>query len=585
MSEEWLLKWGLAGVQEFISQATKVRELAAGSRIVALVARAAGHAAEEAGAEIVLPQAGGRRYWPHQAVVRLSQGSRQKAAQLGSRMTETAKLAWEELASEERGSLPRMITILAEPDVVASQTAQALETYWVAVPVNGSYREAFDSLLSAYEDRRWTRDFLQNAMFSDPEHQPWCCSQCGTRPAVVQPPSGGWPEAVHFASKAERLCAVCVAKRQWSAAELGGEFPSTHRLARSRFLRDPTFTPLLAVLGTGARFLDDLDETRKLLVSSTARSADDMQTLVLEALRAQPLLLERLLRLSPYYAIVVCDGDRMGRWFSGEFFADSTDTRPHQEVLSRSLFAFADAIAQDIEPFEKFGARLVYAGGDDALLLLPLDFLLPVVQLIGRRWQGLRDAVQKLVEPGSPLPTLSLHASVLHAKAPLQPAVHRLHELLDVAKDRGRRNCVSVHCAIQAGAEAHWIGRWEEVESLSGTVEAFSSWRRHDVSHPGRMELDARRGSRLSTSLLHACLEASPAFLSPGMPGAAFRREINRLWIRSDSPANDAVREWLFDRASGKALMGTDIEAGEALASTIEVVAFLARELAWENQP
>jgi CRISPR-associated protein Cmr2 len=615
VTEPWLLKVGLGGVQELIAQATKVRELAAGSRIISRAARAAGAAAAAAGAEIVLPASIDAAHCPHQIVALVPGATRDQATAVARSMAEAARASWLTLAKDQLAQLRPPFEPLPEPEALRAQLEQALEIYWVALPLGPDYREAFADLLGAFENRRWSRTFPQLAGFS--AHPTWCCSQCGVRPAVLQPPSAGWPEDRHFATGRERLCGVCAAKRRRSSV---GAYPSTHRLARSRFLRDPSFAPLRAELrridsgapagasdGEGApvaieeRLLDDLDEIRQQIEAGRARGvpAADLagrgarrmaESAYAAPFRSHPELVERLFRLSPYYALVVCDGDRMGEWLSGDHFPPGSDLRAAQDRLSRALLDFAQAIVRLIEPYADAGARLIYAGGDDGLLVVPLDFLLPLCAAIGKRWHDLQEVVRRLAAADHGAPTLSLHASLVHAKAPLQPAVRRLHELLERAKERGGRDCVSILCAIHSGPEAQWLGDWRELDMLSAAVEAFSNWRRADIALPAPAELERRRGEGLPARLLYSALDAARSFLGSGMPVAAFGRELDRLTAQSasgheDSPGWAAAKAWFFERATYRGRGSPRLEGPEAFATALETVAFLARELAWEDAP
>jgi CRISPR-associated protein Cmr2 len=93
-------------------------------------------------------------------------------------------------------------------------------------------------------------------------------------------------------------------------------------------------------------------------------------------------------RLDGYFAVLAFDGDRIGTWVRGEYFSDKQNedenrntltTEKHREI-SRKLGNFALKCVRPI--VDSCDGRLIYAGGDDVLALLPPDTALDCARFL-----------------------------------------------------------------------------------------------------------------------------------------------------------------------------------------------------------
>jgi len=85
---------------------------------------------------------------------------------------------------------------------------------------------------------------------------------------------------------------------------------------------------------------------------------------------------------------------------------------------------------------------------------------------------------------------MSLHVTLAHEKAPLQPVVVSLHERLDATKEKAGRNAFSVCADVRSGTMETMDGKWSELASFVYAIQGFSNWRPGDyfvvVDDPGR---------------------------------------------------------------------------------------------------
>lgn len=158
---------------------------------------------------------------------------------------------------------------------------------------------------------------------------------------------------------------------------------------------------------------------------------------------------------SPYYAILLMDGDQLG-----SHMGDKAKQRP----ISQALNAFT---AQAGELVREHNGFLVYAGGDDVLALLPLEDALPAAAALQARYKQCfaREGEGKVAS------TLSGAIEFVHIRTPLTRVLQDAHRLLDeVAKDKTGRDAVAVRVWKPSGLAAQWSMPWAKALDERGEV-------------------------------------------------------------------------------------------------------------------
>lgn len=148
--------------------------------------------------------------------------------------------------------------------------------------------------------------------------------------------------------------------------------------------------------------------------------------------------------LSPFYAVLLMDGDSLGVHMSDP---------KKQASISKALEAFTNGVPKTVEEHNGF---LIYAGGDDVLAILPLEDAIPCAAAV-RTFYLKSFAEQTPVIPT----TISAAIEFAHIKTPLGQVLGDAHGLLDhVAKDGAGRDALAVRIWKPGAMVAEWAQPW-----------------------------------------------------------------------------------------------------------------------------
>lgn len=158
---------------------------------------------------------------------------------------------------------------------------------------------------------------------------------------------------------------------------------------------------------------------------------------------------------SPYFAVLLADGDRMGATLSG-----ITSAEAHRD-FSRRLSLFARDARRIIK--EHHGC-LVYSGGDDVLAFVPVEQCLSAARELHDDFgQKMSDAVKQLGH--SRAPTLSVGIAIGHCYEPLEDLLNAARAAERAAKagssSADERNGLAVHFSTRGSDAITLRGRWD----------------------------------------------------------------------------------------------------------------------------
>ncbi|KKO48086.1 hypothetical protein VT06_13305 [Arsukibacterium sp. MJ3] len=152
---------------------------------------------------------------------------------------------------------------------------------------------------------------------------------------------------------------------------------------------------------------------------------------------------------SPYYALLLMDGDSLGSQMSD----------PKKQVgISAALNSFTRQVPAIVQQHDGF---LVYAGGDDVLALLPLDTAITCARAVERCYST---CFAKARQNTGLFSTLSGAIQFAHYRTPLMKIVAEAHQLLDdIAKEQTGRDSLAIRINKPGGMHAQWAMPWSKL--------------------------------------------------------------------------------------------------------------------------
>ncbi|HHG84960.1 MAG TPA: type III-B CRISPR-associated protein Cas10/Cmr2, partial [Bacteroidetes bacterium] len=149
-----------------------------------------------------------------------------------------------------------------------------------------------------------------------------------------------------------------------------------------------------------------------------------------------------------YYAVMIFDGDDMGKWLRGEFLTDHNDLQQFHEKMAELLWEFGAWVKGYLK--EEKG-EVVYAGGDDFLGFISLPSLFEVLKKIRKKFdclvnQPLQEETEKfqlrlMDETGKKQDfTFSAGIALAHYKQPLGIVLEEARKAEKEAKLAGKNS-------------------------------------------------------------------------------------------------------------------------------------------------
>jgi len=166
---------------------------------------------------------------------------------------------------------------------------------------------------------------------------------------------------------------------------------------------------------------------------------------VKDALKALRQSVDNIEPVSPFYAVLMMDGDSLGKHMS---------TPSKQENISIGLEKFTTGVQGRVKKHSGF---LIYAGGDDVLALLPLEKALNCANELRTYYLGCFSDYDDIDT------TLSGAIEYAHIKMPLGKVLGDAHHLLDdIAKNATGRDSIAVRVWKPGGQHLQWAMPWEK---------------------------------------------------------------------------------------------------------------------------
>lgn len=367
-------------VQSFIAAARRTQDLYVGSVLLSSLASAGVESAIEQGVELLFPSRLENGNLPRSIPHRFAFISDSDPYELAGSIESAIRNRWHSVADMVKDWLIKRIRGGQWEDVFDSQVEAWLEFHWVAVPYNSkNHGDSYEQVLRAMAARKQARTFPQVWEPGDK------CTLTGAQSALPL---------------------------DW------------HRLRSYRDISEIVLRPneRLGALGTIKRFLQYAAQDDSFF-EEVQRFPDITNIAGGERGDGKP----------HYFAILHMDGDRMGKLLS-----QMKTIEDHQNI-SRKLAYFAEQsvpsiITKHIQPSAgQLGTgRLVYAGGDDVLALLPLWAVIPCADEIRSTYE---------IQIGG---TMSAGVAITPHQLPFGGALDEARTAEHRAKDVYRRNAIVI---------------------------------------------------------------------------------------------------------------------------------------------
>ena len=494
----YLLLFTITPVQDFIVQSRKLVDLYGSSEILSEMSRIGMICCKKKGGELILPQLHGKNAsYPNRFLVEFENKS----------IDEVKKIAME-IEKELKNYLKSFYNFFYEesmkkelPEKVKKVAVNHIESYfsfyWVIEEVS-SYREAFDNIERKLAAVKNTRIFSQlNEGNGEIGRK---CSICGERNVVFvrgRDIRKLWLEDLNQAIKLnnfilkdkEGLCGVCFAKRM----------KNFKLLSRCKDENSKSFKfPSLAAILYGDRKEVEViekklcDFTNKILNSFKNEEFKNEEFVETPKLDIEVLInndfvvfkeavleffeenkgVEKIIKklydkfrkefkndfkkVSPYYAVIMLDGDKMGEKLKGERVEDLKD---YHQKLSKNL----SEMAESLKNIEK--AVNVYAGGDDYLGFVNLRNLFSVLLEIKDKWDKQFNDLSN-----NDKFTFSAGVVIAHYKTPLRKVLEEVRSAEKYAKNEGR-NKIAFYVLKRSGEKRKGIIEVDDLETYKKLLE------------------------------------------------------------------------------------------------------------------
>lgn len=437
---KYLFLFSIGPVQAFIMQARKTQDLYAGSYLLSRLCEEGLKTFTKEKGKLIFPNITGE--CPDSLPNRfLGEIEIDEAREVGTKVEEAVRKKLKSLINKgivEKIEALELYNSESHNTAGNKQIDSLLEINWCFYPLEEGYEKTYKNIERELGSLKNVRDFKQL------EEQGRKCDVCGERNTLIYKKSDSdkkfensdnIKELKELKDKkfmndlvsiyennsvsvpnselkaGEGLCAVCFLKRIFkdSKSSFDKKFPSTSEIA---------FYPSTRNLGS---IPEDLDY--RLIYDIKNGNVEDKD--LYENFGNTKEFYEsnikgKNLKISPYYAIVLFDGDSMGKWLGGQKLKEGKDLKEFHKEVSKILADYAVEAKNYIENNNQRYGRVVYAGGDDFLGFVALDKIGEVMKHLRSLYDSaITEKLKDYIKDGENGFSFSAGIVIAHNKSPL----------------------------------------------------------------------------------------------------------------------------------------------------------------------
>ncbi len=430
---------------------------------------------------------------------------------------DAATKRWEQMASDCLAKFGKSYQTYIDIDVWKDQVTDMVECYGAWVELGQEYGESLERLNVLLNARKATRNFRPAAVKGEARgYGLWKSSLDGARESVLKSEIrddmrkrfdhvrkrfgiGAGERLEHldtpglvkrvlgqsrpFAALARVACDPWIQLVTDKASDLFGQLCDCHdRLVRSGLVsrsREYTVFPYDGQLVYDFRLVEVQRKPDTYLFLRERKLLERLEA-VLQAIKDR-----KIPKPEPYVALLLADGDRMGR-----FLSHKPTLGQHQDFHKNVSSKLADFATMAPQSVKKHSGQCVYAGGDDVLAFLPAARALGCAEELARIFEKMMAAVAPEVAAAQ-RPTFSVGLAFGHIMTPLSTLRARAKDAERAAKEKGEgkkdaphlqpRNALGVVIAPRSGAPLALRGRWDDTvgqvfEDRRGLAARLDYW-------------------------------------------------------------------------------------------------------------
>ncbi|MCB9293458.1 MAG: type III-B CRISPR-associated protein Cas10/Cmr2 [Lewinellaceae bacterium] len=511
MNNHFLILFTIGPVQSFIAQARKTQDLYAGSQILSALTKIAidKFKQEFPSGEVIYP------IFTHDAeslslpnrFIGKAEGTAEKLKEKAKAIQVGVENEWQDIARRALGKAN-----VSAPTGFEDQIKAHLDIHWVYKEITTDFATAYQELERLGGAVKNVRQFAQYEYNGEKGEAGRKCSIDGKNNALFYRKNGRRkPAYLENATELERfvlnpgegLSAVSLVKRFYLEGKNKETFPSTAEVAlmhdegrlddeqkeilqfykRLFSNRKEEITRVCLDL-----FNKNLAGPINLNGTENWNPQFDYQMLFEENLNTKNIpnskqleLLHQLQRkLSPhlktkYYALVLFDGDKMGKWLAGENNKTKDNLESFHETLSGALSRFG-AYARNYLNREKHNGHAVYSGGDDFLGFVNIYSLFEVMKHLREAFDNkVNQAIVDFKQADNHL-TFSAGILIAHYKTPYSEVLKKAREIEKKAKKEGGRNAFCITVIKHSGEVQEAIFKWDISENAKLSSSGCANW-------------------------------------------------------------------------------------------------------------
>lgn len=476
----YLFLFTISPVQSFIAQARKTQDLYSGSQLLSILTDCAIKSLPENRKVIIFPsdeiKSKPNRFLALVETEDIDKIGNNIMDKVNKRFIEISYSCLEKVCGDGR----------SYPSNFTNQIKSFFQIYWLALEYKeNQYKETYKEIEQTLGGIKNTKLFNQLDEKGNRK-----CSLCGERNALFykktlndKNPAFIQNDAIEVKNlkidRGEGLCAVCFTKRFYEEKE----FPSTAKVALME-----TISKMKAHSCNTYELIDNFKNIfdrngnelfnyqfffeenlnmyyfKKHDLHESENIKDELESIKKYQKQIQNKAKKYGLKLSKYYAIIIFDGDSMGKWLAGSRLAEGTDLKEFHNRISKKLGKFAK-ITQDYLDSKK--GKTVYAGGDDFLGLVSINQLFEVMSFLRDEFDNKvnQPLKQQYFKDSKYELTFSAGIAVAHYKTPLSIVLDRARKMEKKAKEiDNNKDAFAIAVLKRSGEVQETAFKWKQDE-------------------------------------------------------------------------------------------------------------------------